>query len=410
MNAKVYLKFVPILILFSCSTSSVGVFEKRKHLKGWHFKKNKKFMLGDGSLNNKKEFKASDRRMKMQDSKLAAQSLSEVNDLKILAFKQQLTLDTFKISSISLTKSPFFKIPKSNDLSNNLNISKKVETLIKAPLKSILISSTTEKNLNYSHQNIQKRTTSKLWNYNSAFFLIFFTPMLFVGKKSRELQHWAAKNTAKSRSLLTGLKIGLAGTAVGLGYLTEAPLSQSHLLISASGIALSYGFWEYFKTQKTLNSFRKIALLSAVNTSTSFGFYTLGGMLSSPMQFSSWSFSNGLMQSAVEVTENENLYSGIEIIFGILILTVFAAALITVISFLSCTLICSGIETAGIALLIVGVYFTIVFYIYLLLKLFRKKGGEDIWSIPKTLLMTLLILSGLAVLVFGIGLLGGAYG
>ncbi|PWH86857.1 hypothetical protein DIT68_00925 [Brumimicrobium oceani] len=399
-----------MFLLFSCSTSSVGVFEKRKHLKGWHFKKNNKFILGGGSIKNRKELKTSDRRLKIQNSNLAAESMSEVKDLKTLILKQESTLDTFEISSISLTKSPFFKIPQPNALSNNLNVSKKKETLVKAPLDLMPIASSTEKNHNYSVGNNEKRTTSKLWNYNNAFFLFFLTPMLFIGKKSREVQHWAAKNTAKSRSLLTGLKIGLAGTAVGLGYLTEAPLSQSHLLISASGIALSYGFWEYFKTQKTLNSFRKIALLSAVNTSTSFGFYTLGGMLSSAMQFSSWSFSNGLMQSATEVIENENLYSGIEIVFGILILTVFAAALITVISFLSCTLICSGIEAAGVMLLIVGVYFTLVFYIYLILKLFRKKGGGDVWSIPKTLLMTLFILSGLAALVFGIGLLGGAYG
>ncbi|PWH86855.1 hypothetical protein DIT68_00915 [Brumimicrobium oceani] len=46
-----------VLLLFSCGTSSNGVFEKRKHLKGWHFKKNKKFDLGLSSNKKKEEIR-----------------------------------------------------------------------------------------------------------------------------------------------------------------------------------------------------------------------------------------------------------------------------------------------------------------------------------------------------------------
>src|SRR5690554_7463388 len=44
--------------LLSCGTSSNGIFEKRKHLKGWHFKKNKKFDLGEAENKDKKSFRS----------------------------------------------------------------------------------------------------------------------------------------------------------------------------------------------------------------------------------------------------------------------------------------------------------------------------------------------------------------
>ena len=46
------------VFLFSCGTSSNGIFEKRKHLKGWHFKKNKKFDLGEAENKDKKSFRS----------------------------------------------------------------------------------------------------------------------------------------------------------------------------------------------------------------------------------------------------------------------------------------------------------------------------------------------------------------
>src|SRR5690554_5806783 len=61
MNSRLLLKLLSIslitLILFSCGTSSNGIFEKRKHLKGWHFKKNKTFSLGQSSNGKSNEIK-----------------------------------------------------------------------------------------------------------------------------------------------------------------------------------------------------------------------------------------------------------------------------------------------------------------------------------------------------------------
>ncbi|PWH86856.1 DUF4199 domain-containing protein [Brumimicrobium oceani] len=86
MNVKVYFKFVPILlllfVLFSCSTTSNGVFEKRKHLKGWHFKKNKKFDSGSAHVKEDKIFRRKEKSTNPEENSVL--TIAELEEIEIV--------------------------------------------------------------------------------------------------------------------------------------------------------------------------------------------------------------------------------------------------------------------------------------------------------------------------------------
>ncbi|RYM33344.1 hypothetical protein ERX46_10400 [Brumimicrobium glaciale] len=390
------------LFLYSCGTNSNGVFEKRKHLKGWHFNKKKKFNATSAEPRSKERL---NKREKVNESGFAFHDSNQ-------EIESNLVVKSNDYNSPSLENQKLIDIKPSdravaNDFRKESKAKLKADNLELIGEKSALKSNSRNLNVSNKGESVSEdfNSSSDHWNFSSLFLLSFMAPLLIKGRKTRQLQHWAAKNQSKSRSLLVGLKLVLAGSTMGLGYLLQSPFYSPHLIASVAGIGLSYGLWEYFKSKDVLNSTRKIGLISALNTSTGFGFFTLGGMFSHSLQLSSWSINSGLMDLVPPTVEKEMIYSPFEIFIGIVMFTLFCFIVLAAITYLSCVLICSSLEAAGISLLIVGGYFTIVFFLYLITKLFRRVDSEEVWSFPKTMLVTLIIVTGIAFITLAISFL-----
>lgn len=85
MKSNLILKFLSIslltLFLFSCGISSNGVFDKRKHTKGWHFNKKKSFLTTKSESNDTEDFKIK----KSENESESAFVVSEKIDTKDLS-------------------------------------------------------------------------------------------------------------------------------------------------------------------------------------------------------------------------------------------------------------------------------------------------------------------------------------
>ncbi|RYM33343.1 hypothetical protein ERX46_10395 [Brumimicrobium glaciale] len=100
-----------MLFLYSCGTSGNGAFEKRKHLKGWHFKKSKKINLGSVNSKAKEEFKSS-KNKKTSDLSFHTLKIEKNSDHDFKALNIQ--VDSFQ------SKSPLLYYADNNIKSNSI--------------------------------------------------------------------------------------------------------------------------------------------------------------------------------------------------------------------------------------------------------------------------------------------------
>lgn len=376
MRSKLIFHFLSVsfllLFLYACGSHSNGVFEKRKHLKGWHFHKKGNISQHSSEEESKSRYIKVVNDMEtasaFEDSK---EKINEVATLKREAgFEKSISEEEFRIETSN------WKISSRNQIENN----------------KIASSSSKEENkkpTNYSeietHSEIEG-SPSKSWGYSSVFLLSFLIPFMIKAGRSRQLQHWAADNKTKSRSLLVVLKTALVATSFGLGYVLETPFTTSHLAMSVIGIGMSYGLWEYWKSQNVLNSTRKIGLMGAVNSSTSFGFFALGGMFSHSLELSSWSMTSGLLNQDPMVVENSSSGSTFLTVLYIVLATLLLIVLLYLILILSCRLACSGAEVFAVLILVLASYLVISLFLYVLLKLTARKERENSWFFKRAFL------------------------
>lgn len=374
-----------LFVSYSCGITSNGRFEKRKHLKGWYFHKKKNISIGSSDAKNeskyfsKKNIKIS--AFKFEQSKNENSSKQEYNELSIqIDSSQNLTSLMQSISADNLKR----------DLSENSKVFKEstYESRVKNPDRLTINSSETLTSENQNNIPISGEKERKSnWDLSWIFILSFLLPLFFKGKKTREIQYWAAGNKLKSQSLLVGLKVGAVGTAIGLGYMVQAPFSPSYLLASAAGIGLSFGLWEYWKSQNELTSTKKLTLMSAVNTSTTFGFFTLGGMFSNSFDFSNWTLSRGILDLEPTIMKNSANGETFFTISSIVVVSILLLILLYLILILSCRIYCGGAEVFALLLAISLGYLIISLYIAFVLKSTVKEEKENSWYFRRAFLL-----------------------
>lgn len=387
------------LFLYSCGTNSNGIFEKRKHVKGWHFHKKTRITASQVNENSKEAF---NKNKHINEKGLTFENSNQEIKSNLVYKKTDFIFEPLKNENLLLLKSSKFK---SSDIykviENKSTTLNSANTVQNSTLKTTSKSKELKASNNQENISDDFQSTSKQWNFHNLFLLTFLAPLFLKGRKSRELQLWAARNKKESRSLLVGLKVALAGSAMGLGYLLETPFSIPGLSTSLAGIGLSYGLWEYWKNQNTLNSKKKIALIGAVNTSTSFAFFTAGGMMSSSSQFSNWSFISGLINN---VPEPETTFStGVTIgnIIAVIMITILLIALLYVIGYFTCVLSCSGQEVAAVIFGVVGSYIVLLLWAFFVMKILGSNQRTNEWYFKRALLY----ITGLAVVLAVLGLI-----
>lgn len=363
VQQKIKYTLTTIMLIFifseSCSTNSRGLFEKRKHLKGWHF--HKKESVLQKSSNNRGDI-----------------LFKQKNDVLNLKSKRNYSA---KISPLKIRKSRFLNTKAvakelvgfrvlSNDKVNKLQ--KKV-----SKHKQIKIPSESEGEVSISESKDGIRTIDNSWQLNGVyFFLLTLFPLVLNNSKRKQVQTWAARNKTKSRALLVVAKVLLASTSIGLGFLLGVPFSLPLLLLSIVLIVVSIGLSEYWNTKGELNQKKNLGILGVVNTSTSFGFFSLGGMLANRVQFSGWSLNFGLLNFSNNNPENELVNHTVYIITGTILLTVILVTLLGLIGWISCNVYCNSSEVLGIIIFAIGYFVFIFLGVYLIQKLFERENDS----------------------------------
>lgn len=354
-NVK-YLLIPVLIVLFitqSCSTNFRGLFEKRKHLKGWHF--HKRISISPKSLNapNEVDFKKQNENEKVGSAK---KSIADIDHLKILKHDD---LNTGSV--VHEIIDPRFSLNgQKRTLQENVDKQRRKHTQGKV------------KKASYKSTKNKKKPV-KSWTLNSAFFfLLMMFPFLFKNGKRKQVQAWAARNKRKTRSLLVVLKVFLATTSITMGFVVGAPFSLPLLLLTVGLLILSIVCYEYWNRSGKMSQKKNSRIFGVMNTSTSFGFFSLGGMLKSDFDFSQWSMNRGLM-NAFGNNPDELVHHPIYIITGMFLLILFTGILIVLIGWLSCYLYCGSSELAGVLIFIVGGSAVIFFSLLLTFKLFERK-------------------------------------
>jgi uncharacterized protein YpiB (UPF0302 family) len=357
---KVKYTLITLLLVFifseSCSTNSRGLFEKRKHLKGWHFHKKQSVSENSSKAPNEITFNKNDEDVLNLRYKKRYQN--NVNSLEVrksnlpYVFKVDKELMGFRSS----TKNQPDKIQKYKE-------GERIESN-----KSFY-----EKGNERSFENIKK--SSNQWQVNGAyFFLLMIFPLAFNNSKRKQVQVWAARNKGKSRTLLVIAKVLLAATSIGLGFLIGAPFSLPLLLLSVGLLVLSIGLSKYWNSNDKMTQKKNLGILGVVNTSTSFGFFSFGGMLANGFQFSQWSLSSGLLNFSSNNPENELVNHPVYIIIGMFLLVLIAGFLLVLIGWLSCSFYCGSSELVGILIFILGGSAVLFASSLLTFKLFERKN------------------------------------
>ena len=361
IHTKIKYLLIPILLVIllteSCSSGSRGLFEKRKHLKGWHFQT-------QASI-NKTSSKSTAEKIAENDDEAQVIHLKKTHQNKLNSLKlQELNTLTNTIENKGLVG--VFSSKKSS-------VKTPEKRLDKVKSGSKFIDKTTE----FKAATTDKKVTNG-WHFNGFyFFLLMLFPFAFQTKKPNKIQAWAARNKTKSRTLLVILKVLLAATSIALGVVLGVPFSLPLLLFSVVLFMVAIGTSEYWKNKNQMTNKKKLGLLGVVNTATSFGFFSFGGMLQNSFDLSQWSIMNGLLEVSANTPDHGFAYHPVHLVVIAIVLTALFGGLLAGIGFLSCTIYCSGYEFWGIALFVVGGSVVLVGYFYHIIKLFRKKVDTD---------------------------------
>ncbi len=350
-----------LLFLFSesCSTNSRGLFEKRKHRKGWHFHK-KQSVFQDGV--------AAERDMEVQKRDVIC------NDPSAPYLKNR--------DNVTNRKSKQIKLPKVERELVAIRSIRKAGNPQESPQNTKDINGAYDPSTpvsNTTGETSKKNTAQsrKGWQMNGAyFFLLLFFPFFFSKKRPNKVQRWAARNKSKSRALLVLAKVLLAASSTGLGLLLGAPFSLPLLLLSLGLIAVSIFTSEYWKQDGQMTNSKKLGLLGVLNVSASFGFFSLGGMLSNGFDFSQWSWVNGLLEASAN-SPGEMVHDPVYIIASMFILIICTGAALGLIGYLSCTISCNSSELLGTLVLIIGGLGVVYLASFLGLKLFERKNMTE---------------------------------
>lgn len=352
---------IALLLIFifseSCSTNSRGLFEKRKHLKGWHFHKKESVLQKSSNNQGNILFKPKNDVLNLKSKRNYSAKISPLK-IRKSRFVNTITVEKelvgFRASSNDRTEKLQKKVSKQRRISTEL-----VDEGSRFELKDDIV------------------TVDNSWQVNGAYFLLLmFFPLVFNNSKRKQVQLWAARNKTKSRALLVVAKVLLAATSIGLGFLLGIPFSLPLLLLSISLIVVSIGLSEYWNRNGKMTQKRNLGILGVVNTSTSFGFFSLGGMIVNGFQFSEWSLGSGLLAFSSKTPENELVNHPVYIITGIILLTAISVALLAFIGWISCNVYCSSSAAIGIIIFAIG-YFVIIFgFVYLIQKLFERENDS----------------------------------
>lgn len=376
---KFTLLFSVFFYLNSCGSQSNGMFEKRKHLKGWHFHKH-------GNLSAEKsseKFKSDYKRDAKKDTSEIQHQHSVVQIERYSSIQRRAGLEKHSSEDIDI-KSLAWKTTVKNEKSNTDSVE---ESLENKNYSNKEVVNGKEQTDTYTLENTE---SSSDWYLNSTFFLLFLAPMLIKGRKTSRIQYWAAKNQPKAQGVLTVMKLAAVGTSIGLGYLVQPSFSQSHLFFAAGFIGLSFGLWQYWKEQNSLSSTRRMGLMSVVNAATSFSFFTLGGMLSHSSHLSNWSLVNGVVNEDPVVNVSTSHISTLPAVLIIIGMTLLLILLLYLILIVSCRLLCMGAEVFAVLLFVFASYLIISFYLYLIFKLTAREERENSWFFKKAFLFGML--------------------
>jgi hypothetical protein len=358
-HQKIKYTLITLLLVFifseSCTTNSRGLFEKRKHLKGWHF--HKKNSVSQNASNDV-EFK-----QKSNDLNVRAQTNYSMNINPLQIRKPRfVNTNTVEKELVGFRSS-------SNNRAEKLQKNRSKQR--RDPTKLV------EEETGFKSNNSPRKTDSSSQINGAYFFLLMLFPLAFNNNKRKQVQAWAARNKGKSRTLLVVAKILLAATSMGLGFLVGVPFSLPLLLLSVGLPVLSLVLSNFWKSNGKMTQKRNLGILGAVNTSTSFGFFSLGGMLANGFRFSEWSLNSGVLNFSSTNPENELVNSPVYIIAGIILLTVLLVALLAFVGWTSCNVYCSTSEALGIIIFAIG-YFVFIFgFVYLIQKLFERENDTD---------------------------------
>lgn len=384
--AKIKYNFIAILLVFifteSCSTSHRGLFEKRKHLKGWHFHKptgvSPKFLNAPNDVAFKEQ-------NENKNVRTAKRDIADIDHLKIR-----------KLNTVSTDR--FEGEIADRRASSRKRIEKLQENADKQRRK---YSPGKTKKSNYETTKNTKKSGSS-WTLNGAYFFLFIiAPLLFKKAKRKQVQAWSARNKRKSRALLVAAKAILAATSITLGFLVGTPFSLPLLLLSVGLLTLSLVLSEYWNKSGKMTQKKNLGMLGVVNTSTSYGFFALGGMLKSGFDFSQWSTNCGLM-NAFGNDPDELVHHPIYIITAMFILILITGILIGLIAWLSCHIYCGSSEVAGVLVFVIGGSAVLFFALLLSFKLFErkditeeKKKKRRWWSALITLILGVIVSLGM---------------
>ncbi|MGM0479768.1 MAG: hypothetical protein ACQERC_11145 [Bacteroidota bacterium] len=202
-------------------------------------------------------------------------------------------------------------------------------------------------------------------------------PLLFKNGKRKQVQAWSAQNKRKSRALLVVAKAILAATSITLGFLVGTPFSLPLLLLSVGLLTLSLFLSEYWNKSGKMTQKKNLGMLGVVNTSTSYSFFALGGMLANGFKFSEWSLTSGLLNFSSHNPEKELVHQPVVIIMSIIVLTVVLAACLIFVGWVSCSVYCGSSEALGIIIFAIGYLVFIFGYILLIQQLFKRKNDSD---------------------------------
>ncbi len=109
---KILSIFLLTLFLYSCGMQSNGVFEKRKHLKGWHFHQKKRIPISSSDTPSNKKI---DHRKSTKESEATLLSPTQNEESQIIPFKKYLQNDSDKIPAIDSEKPNQKVVIQSND-------------------------------------------------------------------------------------------------------------------------------------------------------------------------------------------------------------------------------------------------------------------------------------------------------
>jgi len=373
----------------SCSTNSRGLFEKRKHLKGWHIHKKTSVSQKSPNTPNDTSFKKKNDVLNVRyQTRYSANS-------KPLKVRKPQVINTSKVEK---------ELVEIRSTSEKLSENKQEGVREEKREPAQLIAEKTAKKSSFkSSGNIEE--SNNQWQINGAyFFLLMLFPLAFQNRKRKQVQLWVARNKGKSRTLLVVAKVLLAVTSIGLGFLIGVPFSLPLLLLSIGLLVLNIGVSKFWNSNNTMTKKKELGILGVANTSTSFGFFSLGGMFANGFRFSEWSLNSGLLNYSTNPPENDFLNHPVLIITGIILLTAFLATLLIFVGWISCNVYCSSSEALGIIIFAVGYFFFIFGYVYLIQKLFEREndsGERRKFKIAAIISSSIVVLLTLYVSFFG---------